>query len=321
MDNAVSVALNSTRQMILWPGHYPMANDAAVVGATGTMYPAQMDEVAYHQGLFQVSGGAYAGNYNVGPGDSVCADGTTVSHSAAVMSPDLASSANGATVGVSTNHTNFLWDNPLPIVANIAVGGHLRWKMIAQGIRIRNITPAEQRGGCVVSVQPNFQVNMADHVNQAKFSTNPSWHNWGDGSQEIVITWIPRTRDLAYWHLDNTTSAAGVAASTPGLSGPGVLIWFNAPAAYAQTYEFNHWAHWEIAGVGVQIFSNGTVGSAVSDGQAKQAIAAHAMTGPTAAGFATTVRRVVTTGSANLENLVAQKGRQIAREGLAAVGL
>lgn len=306
-ENSLSVTQGQTRQVCAWPGHYPMANIPAVVGTTGSTYAAQMDEVAYHQGLVGISGGT---NYNVGPCGSNTGAGNAVNSSACMYSASTASAANGVVVPTTAGHTNMGWDNPFPVNADISIGGHLRWKMISMGIRIRNTTPAASRGGSIVSVQPTFQINVADYGNQAAFSKHPSFRVWGDGTEEVTITWIPRPRDLSYWHLDNNTAATSTDFVEFSISGPGILIWLNAPAVGSQTYEFTQVAHWEIAGTGVQIFSSGTVASGVTDQQAKMALSAHSTNGPTASGFAQTLQKMVETGEA-----IANKGAQYVKQG------
>jgi hypothetical protein len=298
-DAGITVAASQTRQATVWPGHYPMANIPSVVGTTGTDYAAQMDAVAYHQGLVSVAGVAA---YNVGPCSSTTGTGSTVVSSAMLLSANLAHNANGAVATTTAGHSNYPWDNPYPIMAQIGITGHQRWKMIAMGIRIRNTTPAATRGGNVVTVQPTFQVNAVDYANQSKYSQHPSFRNWGDGTEEIVITWIPRPMDLSYWHLDNVLAATGVDYLETALYGAGIMIWFNAPAQ-EQTYELTQIAHWEIAGSGSQIFSSKTVASGVTDQQAKLALADHSTVGPTAAGFTKSLDSIVKTGESVTESV------------------
>lgn len=308
-ESSLAVAASNTRQLVLWPGHYIMDNIVVASGAaaSGASYPAQMDAVAYHQSTLLVG----ATDYNVGPGPATTANATTAVACAAVISADTPVATNGVVVNSTVGASVQLWDNPYPITAALGGGSHMRWKMISMGIKIRNITPAATRGGAIVSVQPAFQVTVADYASQAKFSQHPSFHNWGDGTEEITISWIPRPTDLSYWHLNNSLSSPGVNSSNTTITGPGILIWFNAPAA-AQQYEYTHIAHWEIAGTSVQILSQATVGSGVNDQQLKVSLGAHAEGSPTAAGFAGTVESMVKTGKAVVRD-VARVGKAVVR--------
>lgn len=304
-ESGLPVSSGQSRQLAIWPGHYIMDNIAVTAGpaGTGSAYPAQMDEVAYHQSNLLVAGV----EYSVGPGPAVAANGTTILGCATVVSAGVPNVLNGVVVPTTAGGTPQLWDNPYPVTATTAVGSHMRWKMIGMGIKIRNITPAANRGGSIVSVQPAFQINVADYATQAKFSQHPSFKNWGDGTDEIVIPWIPRPRDLAYWHGNNSLSAPATNSYNISISGPGILVWFNAPAQ-DQQYEFTQVAHWEIAGTAVQILSQPTVSSGVNDSQVKAALGSHAESGPTAHGFMSTLKEVVQTGKA-----VVQKAERVGR--------
>lgn len=291
LDNCsttIGVSSGYCRQMVFMPGHSFLNNPTVLVGATGAATLSDLDEVAFHHPFQQVNG---ATTYAVGPVNSYGGAGVVRTGIPGWLHNDAAT-VSGGTSNNSGAATPFTWDNPLPLTADPRLFGHMRWKMIAMGVRIRNTTPVGTRGGSIVSVQPANVINLADYTLQVKFDRDPSFRVWGDGTDEVEICWIPRTRDLAYWHQSTSTSAAGVDQTTTQVVGPALLVWLNAPTS-DQTYESEQWAHFEISGTNTQVFSEQTHSLNVPVAPIQQALGAHIQNSPTAHGIQNTIGAAV----------------------------
>lgn len=288
---SIKVTAGYVRQMTFWPGHGVMATPTVVVGATGAAGASDLDEVAFHSVFFNNAGGYLT----PGPVNSFDGAGVQRNATAGHLSPDAAhttgNTANSTFTGGTLN-----WNNDVGLTANLNIG-HMRWKMIAAGLRVRNVTPVESRGGSIVTVQPPNVISMANFATQATFTRMPTFRIWGDGTDEVSVCWIPRTRDLAYWHQSNATSATGVptVVGSDYIVGPGILAWLNASTTSDQYYSYEFFAHFELAGDGVQSFSTQTHSLSTPTAPVQQALGVHLTHSPTAAGIQHTVAAAVGT--------------------------
>jgi hypothetical protein len=301
----LSVSAGFARQLFLWPGHAQLYGAPVVVGSTGSGNLGDMDEVAFHAPFKTIAGSLYS----IGPLNSYDAGGAIRTASMRHLSPD-ALTALGGVVTSCANGSGGLWDNPLPLTADPRAAGHMRWKMISMGIKIINTTPAANRGGNVVSVQPATVVDMANFTSQSQFDSHPSFTVWGDASEEVTICWTPRPRDLAFWHSTPIAGSAGVGATDSTLIGPAIVVWFNAPSAFNQTYTLEIVTHFEIAGYAVQTFSSPAPSLSTPLGPVQAALTAHVNSSPTAEGFVHTVAAAVGATGAKLERVAGDVAAQ-----------
>jgi len=290
----LKVTASTARQMSYWPGHNVIATPAVGVGAaltggTGLAYLADMDEVAYH-GRFQTIGGT---NYAVGPMTSPGGALTNRLPISAHLSADPSGVGVGGVVPNTAAGIGSTWDDPLPFIADPTVAGHSRWKMIAMGVRIRNKTPVGSRGGSIVTVQPANVIGVGNYTLQSEFDRDPSYRIWGDGTDEVSVSWIPRTRDLAYWHMSTATNITlGTDTASTALEGPAIIVWFNAPAA-DQFYVVEAFAHFELSGNYVQQFSSQSHSMRIPPAPVQQALGAHIQNSPSAEGIQHTIAAAV----------------------------
>lgn len=290
-----SAAAGGTTQIVLWPGHATMATvptTSPAVTLNGLL--GDMDEVAYHESFTGVNGSVYV----AGPVDSADAGGTKRTAIAGVIN-------TGVTLGATFNNSNdvsgvpLTWDNPLPFFTVVStpsqsVFGHMRWKMTAMGVRIKNVTPELSRGGSIITVQPLTVIDMP--TSQAKYALQPTYMDWGPDS--ATVHWIPRLRDLSYWHATAAMSAvAGVPGTTPlfgtTFESAGIVIFLNAPGVGIQTYDIEVVAHWEIAGYATQQLASPTAATPLSDGVLKGALNQVASNLPSAHGVGEVIENIV----------------------------
>jgi hypothetical protein len=291
--NTVKATAGQTCQMIFMPGHGPMnTNQGVNLAANGSGSSPDMDEVAYHFLPQSVNGAASFVNF--GPGPSSDAFSATRQAAAFVYQDGITS---GATSNNSNLGTYVPWDNPFPIQANPGQTGHMRWKMTAMGLRITNITPAFSRGGSVITVQPSTVIDVP--TTQNLLALQPSFMDWGDGGEKPVeITWVPRMRDLAFWHLSPSALviSSGVATSPQvkaSWEGFGIMVFLNAPAGNPQTYNVEVVAHWEVSGFSVQTLTSPSKATRVTPDTLNAALSAHSNNASTGHGFAATLKAAV----------------------------
>jgi len=285
---ADAVASNGTVQLTFWPGHAALNADYAVdPAATVENVVYDFDEVAYHHPFVKCGGDGQP--VNVGPVNFVDVTGTTRFPTGYVKTGTLA-------IGTATNDfsgagsVSVGWNAGLPISGDVRLEGHLRYKLLSMGIRIINTTPELSRGGDIVSVQP---ATVRDILTpQASNSIDPSFKAWGP--EGCTISWIPRLRDLAYWHpTSGGVLTSGVATGpiiTNSGTGAGVVVWINNPTAAAQTFDTEVVCHWEISGYSVQTLAGEGKSTFVPDSVLKGALSAQTNTQATASGFSTTIR-------------------------------
>lgn len=238
----VSVAFGTSSNINLFPGHSMMySGTAAGSNSIADSIPiTDFDEVAYHSPVQNIGGGAYI----AGPMNAVVDSGTsTVTGVAGFITSGL---TPGYVSNTSAASTALEWDQVLPYISNPS-SGHSRWKLVSMGIRIENVTPELARGGSIQSYQPVNNVNQITGPIQS-YAQIPTYKDWGTAGCEI--TWIPRMRDVAYWHLTGALISGGTLS--PRYIGviPGISISLSAPsgAPNSQSYDFQIVCNWELAG-------------------------------------------------------------------------
>lgn len=290
-----SAAAGGTTQVVLFPGHttmYTVPTGSPTASLNG--FVSDMDEVAYHESFTAVNSGTYI----AGPVNSTDGGGTPRTAIAGVIN-------TGVTLGATFNNSNDAsglamgWDNPLPFSTVVSspgqsVNGHMRWKMTAMGVRVKNVTPELSRGGSIVTVQPLTVIDMP--TTQAKYALQPTYMDWGPDS--ATVHWIPRLRDLSYWHATSAMQAtAGTpsfqAAYTTTFESAAIVIFLNAPGVGIQTYDMEVVAHWEISGYATQQLSSPTAATPISDGALKGALNQVASNLPSAHGVGEVIESVV----------------------------
>jgi len=285
---ADSVSANRTTQFTFMPGHAKLATP--VVGnAGGTVVSAvtDMDEVAYHY-LFQTFPGPITLCW--GPVPFIDPFGVTRVAVCCAQDNDI---ATGTTVTTSAASVPIGWNATVPFTGDLRTEGHTRVKLLSMGIRFVNTTPEQFRGGSFVSWQP---VTVTDIQSpQTSNTINPSWKDHGPDGCEV--TWIPRMRDLAYWHPSTASVAAAGVPAAPltdtALAGPGVVVCINNPTSSVQTYDMECVAHWEISGFSVQTISTSAKATNLSDSTLKSALSSQINNAPDASGFAKTLTSAV----------------------------
>jgi hypothetical protein len=235
-----AVPAGFSANLVLFPGHGNLnANTfAAATGNNAVLGYADFDEVAYHS-LPQNFGDGF---YVVGPCVTLDAAGDTLQPVCGGIAPNLAS----GTVGGGTTAFNSLqYDAALPYQMSTNAPGHSRWKLTSMGIRIQNVTPELTRGGSIISYQPINNVPQNGGTAVTTFARLPTFKDWGSDGCEI--TWIPRMRDMAFWHLSSTQQPNGSATNTL-INVPAISIVLTSPGAQIQTYDWQIVCNWELAG-------------------------------------------------------------------------
>lgn len=214
----VQVTAGMTRQIFLFPGH---AIEHGV------------DDYASHSG-FSTMGGV---NYSVGPVNT----SSTVAMIGG-LSQNIAS-GGAATVVEFAAGAPITNDIALPYIASNGKNEHTRWRLVAMGYHVVNTTPLLDRGGTLVSCQPNSPLS-SEIITQAGYKKFRNYHvEDGNACERIAGSWVPSSADTGYWHV-----VPGLPANNGTESVAGIYLWANAPAAKAQTYRCDVVCHWEIAG-------------------------------------------------------------------------
>lgn len=234
----VSVALNTTTQYVLFPGHTEMLNSNQNVSQAGQQ---GMDAVAYHEADVAINGTTYV----VGPMSKTDVLGTKSPIIGAVTSGLVLNQVSINLAGATSAPVSY--DVALPYTSlthSTTAGHHSRWMLNSMGVRIHNTTPVLSRGGTVVTVQPNNEV-PAVAGNQAVLEVYPTFKDWGPG-EDVELAWIPRAQDLAFWHGADVQAGGGQPFST--VAAPGIYIFLNNPTASAQSYSVEIVCHWNLSG-------------------------------------------------------------------------
>lgn len=235
------LAANQSQTLVLYPGHNNLYTPGVVVGATGLQPLSDFDEVAYHEQLIQLG----AGYRVVGPMNTVDSTAVTRVPCIGVLINQLG--VSGQVGGPFTAASIPLdYGQALPYLSNANTSGHSRWRLVSMGVVVKNTTPELTRGGALITFQPiNNSLDLDVAAAIGSYMKLPTWKD--HGPDELRVSWIPRMRDLAFWHLTNGTTAAGTVPFTalPGV--PGLVVSFQAPTS-AQTYDIEVVCNWELAG-------------------------------------------------------------------------
>ncbi len=269
VDLNVTVAVGTSTQYTLFAGHGAAAD------------PAPMDGVSYHS-VLRSAVAATAPFFAPGPVNVSFFDG------AAFVATAIAGTQVGA-LGLNTYNANFLgqlpWTTPLPFVAQEGAGfnggGHTRWRLSSMGVEIINTTPIVARGGDVVTVAPTGDLAdvLASGDNQSKLSIFPSF-KVHDTQHPIELAWIPRPRDLAFWHYAGTPVTR---PSFTSVTDGALYLFINNPTGSIQDYTVRIRANWEIAGSGTRVLQEMRVdhpGAGITIGPALNVAAEQPAKGP-----------------------------------------
>lgn len=232
-----TVNASTTSQLVLYPGHSTQVSTVNSYNDGGS----PMDAVSYHARDVSINGTLHV----VGP--------MSKTDNVSTKTPVGGAIRTGITLGSTENSTAadsvpLTYDVALPYTSNnsgsLAGGAHSRWQLVSMGLRVRNVTPALNRAGSVITVQPNNTITMVSGASQATYEIYPTFYDHGVADDGFEISWIPRAQDLAFWHGTEGTSAAG---SNSNISCPGILCWFNA-LTYQQAYTLEVVFNWQLAG-------------------------------------------------------------------------
>lgn len=226
------------KQLVLYPGTgspYPS------LGAGGSQIGV-MDPVANH---FQCQAVAASGSVQIislGPIDMTNSSGGTRYGSAGWYD---ANATPGSVITSSSAATAYplFWDTSAPYVGSDAYG-HARWQCVAMGIKISNITLEANRGGSIVTVQPNVNLIPQGANTQAELEIYPTFKDHGVGDRGVYVSWIPRPQDMAFGHSQPESGAT----SSNSLAGAAILVFMNNTTGAVQTYQFQVVYHWQLAG-------------------------------------------------------------------------
>lgn len=239
LDLNVTVPAGDTTQYSIFAGHA-----GAHAGSTmdGTSYHTDVLSAAAHTAPF----------YSAGPIDVSMNDG----------GPFTATAIAGTAVGalpLNTYNASFLgpigWNVALPFLGQeggASNGGHSRWRLSSMGIEVINTTPVVARGGDIVTVSPTGSLGdvLVSGDNQNKLAKFGSF-KVHDVDKPVVLAWVPRPRDLAFWHPDPTPVTGGTANAT-SVGEAATFIFLNNPTGSLQNYTMRIRANWEIAGTGTK---------------------------------------------------------------------
>jgi hypothetical protein len=214
----ITVPNGTTRQYACMPGHG---------------FETSQDSVANHFHLQTINATPYIYGPMTDSGPNVACGGNDI---------------NGITLGTFSRMTNvagmypLTYNTPLPYLSKGDFSHHSRWRLLSCGVRIENTTAESTRGGNVISVMPDNSVSAA-FTEQAHFGVFDTFQISSEANEgTLEIAWIPRPRDLAFWH--HATSG------TPSTSNDdaGLLVWINNPTAVTQNYAVEWIWNWELAG-------------------------------------------------------------------------
>jgi len=182
-----------------------------------------------------------ATNYTLGPYTDT---------SAAALAPIAGAVTTGVNLGTWYAASNtgasapIPWDNAFPVPQTADNPDTQRARLVSQVFEWVNTSELVNQGGSVISVQPHHELNIVTGADQGVFGRYPTYC-----MQEVAegkINYLPAPEDLSFFH-----TSSGLLAATD-FHGMGIFIFFNAPAATAQTYTCSITSNWEIAGDNVE---------------------------------------------------------------------
>jgi hypothetical protein len=253
--NQISIPANSAVQFSLWPGHGPRSSGSS----------SAMDGESYHAKLIEIS--------------------PSLTHMSVAPMPDgVAGNINGIGVyaplgiGAVIDTFNITGIEPvvpavtLPYVAATSDGQHTRWKLVGMGVKIINTSPEVERGGEIITVQPDIEFSGTATEDYSRFGS----YAVHEPEKEVTIVWTPRIEDLSFWHtITESPVATGHAHSF------GINIWMNAPALVAQSYVVEVVQHYELAGSSLRAISTPTLPDPAARNIIEPAISIVSNSGPT----------------------------------------
>lgn len=326
-STTVEVPATKTIQICLFPGHGP-TDMGAEIDATMPV----VDTQAFHgRPMYYAVGGTallplYAYTH-VGPYTYVASysDGPqTLNPIMGLMSDPSAALPAGYATTITEGYydavTNSKWvpiapDVALPLIGASGVG-HSRWQCVSAGITVKNITVVAQRGGSIVTVQPDqpyYQLGttagtFTNCVTQTSFDRFRSYTNHGSSCK---VTMNLRPEDQAFWHTYASSNQTFGATTTASLSNTGIYVWLNGDPGNQQNYEISVVYNWELAGYYVEPVGEGTVHQPGAHGIMER-VSQNLQTHPGAVG-------AKTEGFAAMAANAAEQGFQVAK-GIAVAG-
>lgn len=241
------VAAGANLQVVIFPGH------------TAPVDADEMDGPSYHSN-WQLIGNP---SVTVPVGPISYADAGAVQRAGCLGVISTYSNGTVSTGSVildtSTNVSLPIYpDTYLPITGMAKNSSHTRYKMLASGIKFCNETTESTRGGTFYSVQPVL-AGLPLGVSGAAGGAIKDWtkyptffdHGLCDEKQGVV-SWIPRTQDIAFWHPGVSTSY------TIGISNAAYILWYVNTTGSNQTISISSTHHWEIGGENVQTLCDPT---------------------------------------------------------------
>lgn len=263
-STSMEVPATKTVQIVLFPGHGPTD-----MGLNVDVTMPVVDTQAFHARPFYYSTGgtalapvyaaAQAGPYTY---VALYSDGAaTIPPAMGLYTDSTSALPMGYATTISDGYLdashNSTWqliqpDVPLPLIGASGIG-HSRWQCVSAGITIKNITVVAQRGGSIVTVQPDqpyFQTgtvngNFTNTVLQTSFDRFRSYTNHGSSCK---VTMNLRPEDQAFWHTFADTNSTFAVNQTDSMANAGIYVWLNGDPGNQQNYEISVVYNWELAG-------------------------------------------------------------------------
>lgn len=149
----------------------------------------------------------------------------------------------GTVVDTSGVSVTALTPSPLPYQATLAAGHHSRWRLVSMQVTLKNKTQDLKKGGVVYSVQTAGAFQASSATARSEFEVFESFREHRSNDY-IVLTWMPRPQDLAFWHCEGSPTTSTEEA--------GIRIWIEGPNGTApaddQYWEMVVVQNWELAG-------------------------------------------------------------------------
>jgi hypothetical protein len=228
-----TVVFGTTMEIGLFGGHGNIVDDA--VSDATPMGPQSMH--AYPQ---YIGGLTAADRYVIGPVVGDVNPRSACGYTYETLSVGAAVTNTGVAAAVPIP-----FENALPFTSTEGDSHSLRWRLVGMGVRVWNQTEEGVRGGDLKYSQPNQAFSASTQGVFSRFSPNfgiTNCHNSDDGFE---VSWLPRTRDIGYWHSD---AAGGAATASTSTNAVGLRIWINNTTTSTQDISIQIVYHWEIAG-------------------------------------------------------------------------
>jgi len=224
-----TTAINSSVQVTLFGGH--------------AAFTANSDPTSNHSYYQRI--GALVADYMFAP----FGDGARLPAAGVISVIADAGAVPQGVLQYSTNtaaSTALTWDNPLPLVSGTSDGNHTRWRLVSMGVRFVNTTPAANRAGEIITVNPDINFLFANGADQGVL-TRFATYQMHESGKPVQVAWIPRAADLGYSHTGSSQSN--------DLNGWGMMLVHHNGTAVVQSWTMEIIANWEIAGYNVKALS------------------------------------------------------------------